>query len=151
MDEAVLVRVHVYLCWGMVLAFREFWDYWWHVLTTSWWHRACMHVSTVGMHWFVCVCMSFFVRLYSFALRTHIYSYMHASRVHVKTDVRMLLTCTHIRAYVYRECCPDTSVCLWVSVHACVCMHLWCMYRSSWFLFCWDVRHGLYVHASVCM
>jgi hypothetical protein len=78
-----------------------------------------MQITTVGMHRFVCVCMSCFVHLYSFAVRTHMYAYVHVSRVHVKTYVGIVFTCTHIRAYVYPECRPDK-----VCVYEYLCMHV---------------------------
>ena len=163
MDEAVLVRVHVYLCWGMVLAFTVFWDYWWHALTTSWWLRACMHVSTVGMHRCVrvCICLVLYICIQS--LYAHIS--MRTCMYHAYMSKHIYAWCSH--AHTYNCVCLSRMSywhkCVCMSICACMCldaplMYVWKQLISlllrctTWFVCtCIRMHVGMHVRMHACM
>ncbi len=111
--------------------------------------------------------MSCFVHLYSVAVRTHIYAYMHVSRVHFKTYVHMVFTCTHIHLRMFIQNVVLTQVCVYehlcMHVFACtsdVCMEAvdfssaemydmvcMCMHPYA----CRHVRMYAYRHACLCV
>jgi hypothetical protein len=117
MDEAVLVRVHVYLCWGMVLAFTVFWDYWWHVLTTSWMLCACLHIAmSIGMCVYVLFCA--LVCIYVPYAHISICTCMH----HAYMSKHMYAWYSH--ALIYPRMCIQNVVLTQVCVYEHLCMHV---------------------------